>query len=157
MARKTENITITDADKQTLKFVVTQMPAMQLHDFTLKLGFLLLGTNIAKSMNSLEIVGQIGERFAQDGLGLLNGLSFEETKPLLTELLSCCSRVVDTGVLQQCTPEAFEGISDDPLTIFKLEMEAVKLNFSFFSQIPGSSSITRAVLNGVRPDANTVS
>lgn len=156
MARKTENITIVDADKQTLKFVITQMPAMQLHDFTLKIAMLLLGTNIAKSMNSMEVVGQVGEKFAQDGLGLLNGLTFEVTKPLLNELLGCCSRVADTGVMQQCTPETFEGISDDPMTIFKLEMEAVKLNFSFFSQIPGSLNITRAVMNGTQPGENTV-
>lgn len=152
--RKTENITIVDADKQTLKFVVTQMPAMQLHDFTLRIGFLLLGTGFARSMSSLEVVGKIGERIAQEGLSLLDGLSFEDTKPLLNELLGCCSRVADTGILQQCTPETFEGISDDPTVIFQLEVEAAKLNFSFFSRILGNSSIIQGVMNGGLPGAN---
>lgn len=154
MARKTENITIVDADNRTLKFVITQMAAMQLHDFTLRIGFLLLGTDVARSMNSLEVVGQVGAKFAQDGLALLNGLSFEVTKPLLNELLGCCSHVVDTGVMLKCDADTFDGISDDPMTIFKLEMEAAKLNFSFFSRMLGDNSIIPAGLNGVRPGAS---
>lgn len=140
MARKTTDISIVEGER-TLKFVITQMPAMQLHDFTLKVGLLLLDTNIATSMTSMEIVGQIGARLAQDGLAILRGLGFDSIKPLLNELLACCQRT-DAGVLQACTPDILEGMIDDPGTIFKLEMEAAKLNFSFFSQMLASNNTT---------------
>lgn len=152
MARKSINITIEEAD-QKLEFVITQMSAMQLHDFTLKIGMLLLGTNVAASLNSLEVVGQIGAKLAQEGLSVLRGLSFENTKPLLNELLACCERT-GAGILQKCTPEMLDTVTNDPATVFKLEVEAAKLNFSFFSQALAGSSVFPAAQNGGQPETN---
>lgn len=147
MARKTTNLTIVD-DGREYKITIRQMPAMRLHDFILKVGTLLLETDIASSLNSTEIVGQIGINLAQNGLAMLRGLDFDKLKPLTNELLACCERVTDTGVLQQLTPDVIEGIIDDPLNIFKLEMEAVKLNFSFFLQTLGTPESTQEVGSG---------
>lgn len=148
MARKTTNIKIIDGGLEH-KIVIRQMPAMQLHDFTLKVGMLLLETEVAASMTNMEIVGQIGEKFAKNGLGALRGLSFEKLKPLTNELLACCERVTDSGAIQQLTPDVIDGIFDDVASIFKLELEAVRLNFSFFLQALVSPENSPEIASGV--------
>ena len=58
-------------------------------------------------------------------------MDYAKAKPLLDEMLSCCSRVVDK-MEEKVTPETADAYIEDMSTLFKLRMEALRLNFSFF-------------------------
>lgn len=69
----------------------------------------------------------------ESGISALGRLDYDKARPLLDELLSCCSRV-DAGVEQPLTPDVLEGFIEDVRTLFTLRKEALALNFGFFAQ-----------------------
>jgi len=51
---------------------------------------------------------------------------------VLDDLLACCSYVPTSGVKTPCTPELVDGFIEDFRVLWKLRVEAFKLNFDFF-------------------------
>lgn len=109
------------------KFTITEMPAVKMDKWATK---------------ALIILGKTGNSFnlAQIDLeSLLRSLSnadYEGVEPLLEELLSCATFEKD-GVSMVMTSSIADGIVEDWTTLFRLRIEALKLNLGFFEQGDG--------------------
>lgn len=63
-------------------------------------------------------------------ISAIAGLDYKTAKPLLDELLACCSLLNGEQVIQ--LTESSCGLIQSPITILRLRLESAKLNFSFF-------------------------
>ena len=127
MARKEIIIDIQDRD-QLLTFKVKEMPATKLESWIIRALLLVAGsgTHVPDGAD----IRAAGAYLAENGLAALGGIDFDQAKPLLDELLGCCSRVVEK-VEERCTPESVDAYIMDVTTLFRLRMEAIKLNLGF--------------------------
>ena len=66
-------------------------------------------------------------------------MDYAKAKPLLDEMLGCCYRVIDR-MEERVTPETADAYISDMSTLFKLRLEAFKVNFSFFGNGSPSAS-----------------
>lgn len=126
--RKERTIELQDQD-QTLTFKVRQMPATQLQDWILRALLLVAGSG-AQVPEGADIKAA-GAFLAEKGLAALSNIDFAKARPLIIEMLGCCSRVIER-VEERCTPESVDNYILDVTTLFRLEMEAFKLNLGFF-------------------------
>lgn len=121
-----------------LRFKIKQMPATKQQAFLLKLLLVATKSGIAAGIDlpkdmELSDLSKIKTKDINIS-GVMNkigAVDYNSVKPLIDELLGCCSRVVD-GMDMPCTPETVDGYIDNVKTLFKLEFEAAKLNFDFF-------------------------
>ena len=130
MARKETIITIQDRE-QELTFKIREMPATRLESWIIRALLLLAGSG-AVVPGGADIKAA-GAYLAENGLTALGNVDYEKTRPLLDELLGCCSRVVER-VEERCTPESVDNYILDVTTLFKLRMEAFKVNLGFLGQ-----------------------
>ena len=126
--RQTKEITLQDRGK-SLTFRITEMSATQLEDWTMRACLVLAGAG--SDIPAGGGVEAIGRYLAEHGLAAIGSVDYAKAKPLLDEMLSCCSRVVDK-MEERVTPETADAYIEDMSTLFKLRMEALRLNFSFF-------------------------
>lgn len=134
--RQEKRITIEDRGGK-LEFVVREMSATQLEDWTMRAVLVLAGAGSDIPANGG--VEGIGKYLAEHGLAAIGAVDYAKAKPLLDEMLACCSRVVDK-MEEKVTPETADAYIMDMSTLFKLRLEAFKVNFSFFGS--GSPSAT---------------
>ncbi len=127
MARKTIEVVIEDGGEQ-LTFTITQMSATKLYNWLCKLINLVSRGDIVPS-SIADISGAINEKGI---IPLIGSLAAEDAKPLRDELLACCSRRIGT-VIEVCSENTLDGYVSDVQTIFKLLIEAGKLNLGFLS------------------------
>lgn len=127
MARRTIELTLEDRGKQ-LQFVVKEMPATKLEAWIIRALLLIAGAGIEVPGGS--DLRRAGEFLANKGVGALGTLNYEKASPLLDDLLGCCYRKLDR-VEERCTPDSVDGYIEDVTTLFKLRMEAAKLNLGF--------------------------
>lgn len=80
-------------------------------------------------------------------LGALSSKPFERVQELLDELIECISRV-NGGIETQLTPDNADAFIEEPMTLMKLRVEAVKLNdfFHLSEQAPSTESNAGSVL-----------
>lgn len=80
-------------------------------------------------------------------LGALSSKPFERVQELLDELIGCISRV-NGDVETQLTPDNADAFIEEPMTLMKLRVEAVKLNdfFHLGGQPPLDESNAASVL-----------
>ena len=64
-----------------------------------------------------------------DLLRALGAVDYEKARPLLNELLECCT---PADAVTPLTPETADGIIEDVRTLFTLRKEALALNLGFF-------------------------
>lgn len=126
--RQEKRITIEDRGTK-LEFVVREMSATQLEDWTMRAVLVLAGAG--SDIPASGGVEGIGKYLAEHGLAAIGNVNYEKAKPLLDEMLGCCSRVVDR-MEEKVTPETADAYISDMSTLFKLRLEAFKVNFSFF-------------------------
>jgi hypothetical protein len=135
--RQSKIIDIEDRGKK-LTFKVTEMSATQLEDWTMRAVLVLAGAGSDIPANGG--VEGIGRYLAEHGLAAIGNVNYEKAKPLLDEMLGCCSRVIDK-MEERVTPETADAYIEDMATLFKLRLEAFRVNFSFFgSGSPSASS-----------------
>lgn len=126
---KSEDIVIESGRDKGKKFKITEMPATKMDKWATK---------------ALLILGKQGTAFNLAQLDLeelLRGLSnadYAGVEPLLEELLSCASFERD-GVSMTMTSSIADGIIEDWTTLFRLRIEALKLNLGFLEQGDGST------------------
>ena len=120
-----------------LVFKVREMSATQLEDWTMRAVLVLAGAGSDIPANGG--VEGIGTYLAEHGLAAIGAVDYAKAKPLLDEMLGCCSRVVDK-MEERVTPETADAYIEDMSTLFKLRLEAFKVNFSFFGNGGQSSS-----------------
>ena len=92
----------------------------------------------------------IGKYLAEHGLAAIGNVDYQKAKPLLDEMLGCCYRVIDR-MEEKVTPETADAYIKDMTTLFKLRVEALKTNFSFFGS--GSPSASQEKASTVRLSA----
>ena len=92
----------------------------------------------------------IGKYLAEHGLAAIGNVDYAKAKPLLDEMLGCCYRVIDR-MEEKVTPETADAYIKDMTTLFKLRVEALKTNFSFFGS--GSPSASQEKASTVRLSA----
>ena len=127
-----------------LVFKVKEMSATQLEDWTMRADLVLAGAG--SDIPASGGVEGIGKYLAEHGLAAIGNVDYAKAKPLLDEMLGCCYRVMDK-MEERVTPETADAYIGEVSTLFKLRLEALKVNFSFF----GNGS-----LSGSPEKANTV-
>lgn len=153
--RKEKVIVIDDRGK-SLTFKIREMSALKLEGWIARAGILLAATGILDETrvdvrNAGEIAAGVARAVGESGISALGRLDYDKARPLLDELLSCCSRV-DAGVEQPLTPDVLEGFIEDVRTLFTLRKEALALNFGFFAQGGPSASVK----DGPAPQPDTL-
>lgn len=134
--RKSITVSIDDRGKQ-LQFKITEMPATKLERWLTRALLLIAAANKGEADDGVDL--QVAaSHLASQGLRALANVRYEDAEPLLEEMLNCCTRI-DAGVDQKCTSDSVDGYIEDVQTLFKLRMEAMKLNLSFFTESPSTS------------------
>lgn len=141
MARKEITITLDDRGQER-KFRIVEMPATKLQSWAFRAALLLTSVlNIGDMETGGGVDGntisRIFDHLIKNGIGELSKIDYERARPLINELLECCYRI-DGGIMQQCTENTVDGFIEDVKTLFRLEMEAAKINLDFFGS--GGSS-----------------
>ena len=131
-----------------LTFKIREMSATQLEDWTMRAVLVLAGAG--SDIPASGGVEGIGKYLAEHGLAAIGAVDYAKAKPLLDEMLGCCSRVIDK-MEERVTPETADAYIEDMSTLFKLRLEAFKVNFSFFGS--GSPSSSPAKPSTVRVSA----
>jgi len=145
---RTEKIIDIEDRGKKLTFKVREMSATQLEDWTMRAVLVLAGAG--SDIPASGGVEGIGKYLAEHGLAAIGNVDYAKAKPLLDEMLSCCSRVVDK-MEEKVTPETADAYIEDMGTLFKLRLEAFKVNFSFFGN--GSPSASKEKASTVRLSA----
>ena len=138
--RTEKTIDIEDRGKK-LTFKIREMSATQLEDWTMRAVLVLAGAG--SDIPAGGGVEGIGRYLAEHGLAAIGKVDYAKAKPLLDEMLGCCSRVIDK-MEEKVTPETADAYIEDMQTLFKLRLEAFKVNFSFFGNGSPSGSPEKA-------------
>lgn len=148
--RKEKKIIVNDRGRE-LAFVVREMPATKLESFIVRAGLLIAGAGLAdgllggkkpdEPLDAAHVMQAAGKMAARgDGGDLLRALGavdYEKARPLLDDLLGCCTPADSVAPL---TPETVDGIIEDVRTLFTLRKEALALNLDFFAAAGHSGS-----------------
>ena len=125
MARKEITIGINDGGFEK-SFRIRQMPATKLEAWIAQ-ALLLVGHS---DIDPAAFSGST-DSMATAGMKALSSVSYEKAKPLYDELLGCCA-IVAEGIFHDLSLANADMHIEDVKTLFKLRMEAAKLNFDFF-------------------------
>lgn len=139
MARKVNTISFNDGEQEK-SFRITQMSATKLEAWIARALLLVGHTDI----DPAAFAGGT-EAAASAGIKALSGVSYEQAKPLYDELLACCEVMVGDHFEHLSVSNADVHI-EDVKTLFKLRMEAAKLNFSFFDFGALSKSMSQKMM-----------
>ena len=145
--RQSKIIDIEDRGKK-LTFKIREMSATQLEDWTMRAVLVLAGAG--SDIPASGGVAGIGKYLAEHGLAAIGNVDYAKAKPLLDEMLGCCSRVIDK-MEEKVTPETADAYIEDMGTLFKLRLEAFKVNFSFFGN--GGQSVSPEKASTVKVSA----
>lgn len=135
--RKTVKVQLMDDDR-ALEFEITQMAATQKQDWMLRAALLLaqgagkMDINFQTDFNVAWLVKELKDK----GLKIFDGLPYEKIKGLLDDLLGCCAYVSGAARIP-CSAATIDDYVSDAMTLFRLQSEALKVNFpSFFNSAP---------------------
>lgn len=137
--RKEIIVNLTD-DGNELTFKIKQMSAIKQERWINKVLILAAGSNVLSGMfSSFKLSGlsnQLKNMDIDKFLDMFGKLDYEKIEPLYNELLECCSYVPDKNNLNFTTAlnaHNADSIIGDVQTLYKLRLEALKINFNFFS------------------------
>lgn len=132
--RKEQTVLLED-DGRELMFKITQMSAVQQERWINRLLLMLAGSgNLDNALDALQSNVKAGEY--GNIIRLLGALKYEDAEPLYDELLECCAHIPDrnnTRYATKLTRGNADSIIGDFKTLYKLRIEALKLNFGFFA------------------------
>lgn len=147
--RKEKKITVNDRGRE-LAFTVREMPATKLEAFIVRAGLLLAGSGLADGLiggaeaeaSDVAHVMQAAGRLMANGKGAgllraLGSLDYEKARPLLSDLLGCCTL---EGSVAPLSEETADAVIEDVRTLFALRKEALTLNLGFFALAGESGS-----------------
>jgi len=130
MARRTKVITLQDRG-QTLRFEIKEMPATKLQDWMLKALLLIAGAGT--EVPDGGDLKKAGAYLAVNGLQALKSVDYDRARPLLDEMVRCCTRLVE-NVREACSLDTVDNYIEDVTTLFQLEKEAFSHNLGFLLQ-----------------------
>lgn len=131
MARKEIEIKIEEGRDAGKTFKITEMSALQADKWVTK-ALCLLG-------KSKFDISSLGSMSMPEILTAMSGLNFEETEPLLNQLLECASFKKD-GVDVPMKGSMVDSVVEDWATLFRLKVESLKLILGFLEQGGESTS-----------------
>lgn len=147
--RREKTVIVTDRGRE-LQFTIREMPATRLESWIVRAGLLLAGAGVASGLlekmpeegldagSVLQTASRVfGKGRGADLLAALGRVDYEKAKPLLDELLACCT---PAGGVSPLTPATADGVIEDVRTLFTLRKEALALNFAFFAVAGPSGS-----------------
>lgn len=150
--RKEKKITVNDRGRE-LAFTVREMPATKLESFIVRAGLLLAASGLADGLiggaagegaeapDVAQVMQAAGRMLGSDqGAGLiraLGSLDYDKARPLLNDLLGCCTL---EGSVAQLSEETADAVIEDVRTLFTLRKEALALNLGFFAHAGQSGS-----------------
>lgn len=148
MTIKTETIDVELKEGgESLRFRIQPFSATRGEAWILR-AFLLLARAGNKFPDNLDLPSMGKFIMSPQGIAALGCTPYEEAEPLLDELLGCCTRLLNNNSTQPVTRSTVDGYIKSPLTLLKLRMEALKVNFSFLGDgLPSNSpasSVTEA-------------
>ena len=106
------------------RFTITKMSAYQAEQWLYRAAFA-LGRGV-------DDIQQVFSGDSQTLLRSILSVPYESAKPLLDDLLSCCTLVQGNALRRLTSAEACSAI-ESPLTLTKLRVESLKANFGFSS------------------------
>ena len=142
--RKSKTVIFTE-NGQELKFLIKQMPAMQLARWCGK-GLCLLfnsrggasgafaasdGPAAPRAGAPEELAAQIQRYGNFHTLACAMTMDMSNIQPLVDEMLTCCYHLSGPNSMTQLTPGVTDGIIGEVPTLLKLLTEAVALNLDF--------------------------
>ena len=130
MAEFSKTITINDGQTPR-KFVIKKMGAYQAESWVYR-AVLAIGHNV-DDIQALMKQGRMGI------LTMLLKVDYQEARKLLDELLACVS-IVNGETMKPLDREGC-ALIENPVTLFKLRVEAAKVNLSFFPDGESFSSL----------------
>ena len=151
--RKEKRIVVNDRGRE-LAFVVREMPATKLESFIVRGGLLLAASGLAEGLlgghegeapdvaHVMQAAGRLVQQRGADLLRAVGSLDYEKARPLLNDLLGCCTL---EGSVAPLSEETADAVIEDVRTLFTLRKEALVLNLGFFA-VAGHS--------GSQPSAN---
>jgi len=131
MARKEVEIKIEDGRDAGKVFKITELPAVQMEKWATR-ALLLLG-------KSGMGIGVFTKMKFEDILESLSKADYNETEKLLDTMLECCSFEKD-GVSVVMKGTMTDSVIEEWTTIFRLRIEAIKLNLGFLELDAESAS-----------------
>ena len=147
--RKEIKINLRDGDKE-LTFSIKQMSALKLERF-INRAVIIIGkmdfsseslSNLQKLLNSSQSgLNSPQSGFADKLVQFIGKLDYDAVEPLYNELLDCCKLVPEPNnplMTMDLTPTTVDSHIENPMTLYQLRVEAVKLNFSFFRGVMSS-------------------
>lgn len=133
MARKIVEYKVEKANRDKDKvFVITEMSAVQGHEWATKALFAILNSGVEMSD---EMAGMGLAGLAVMGMGAITKIPHAVAKPLLDELLHCV-QIKQEKVTRALVPEDFEEV----MTIFDLQREVLSMHILPFISGGGHSS-----------------
>lgn len=149
--RKEIKINIKDGERE-LTFSIKQMSALKLERFINRAVIIIarsIGGEIGKMDFSSEALSNLQNVLNSSESGLISSksdfadklvqfigrLDYDAVEPLYNELLGCCKLIPEPNnplMTMDLTPTTIEANIESPMTLYRLRVEAVKLNFSFF-------------------------
>ena len=132
--REIKDLTINEGDN-AYKFRLTQLSAISLQKWAFKAGVLLASSGVldadAENTDVTEIINVISKK----GFSFLGKIDANEAHNLLMELVEkTAKRVVNNNTLLDVNENELENIFSDIKSLFSLEKEVFKINFSFFNK-----------------------
>ena len=111
-------------DGTTLKsFTITPMSAYKAEQWMYRAAFA-MGRNV-------DDIQQVFSDKPADLLKTILTIPYDEARPLLDDLLSCCT-LVQGNALRRLEGESACAVIESPLTLTKLRIESLRRNFGFF-------------------------
>lgn len=127
---KTTNLKLNDNGNE-LSFEVEPMDAFAAEEWLMRAGML-----IGRNLMNLD-----GANGVEKLLSALTKVEYEKAKPLLDELLGCCS-LIEGNMKTRITADSCRGRINNPMTILRLRIEAGRLNFGFLFDGAPLNSLT---------------
>lgn len=138
---KSKIITIKDGDNE-LKFKIRQMSATDMESWVLRVAQLAASADLGDTSKGIEsVISQI----VSNPTKFVASVDYAKFKPLWDELLKCCSKV-DDRVEQQCDIENINTYVSSFVTLVRLRVEVLNLNFGFFTESNPSESRNSGVV-----------
>lgn len=128
-------VTIKDGENE-LKFKIRQMPATEMESWVLRVAQLAASADLGDTSKGVE--GVISE-IIKNPQKFISSVDYAKFKPLWDELLTCASKV-DDRVEQQCDIENVNTYVTSFVTLIRLRVEVLNLNFGFFTAESPSKS-----------------
>ena len=146
--RKEKRIVVNDRGRE-LAIVVREMPATKLESFIVRGGLLLAASGLAEGLlgghegeapdvaHVMQAAGRLVQQQGADLLRAVVSLDYEKARPLLNDLLGCCTL---EGSVAPLSEETADAVIEDVRTLFTLRKEALVLNLGFFAAAGYSGS-----------------